>query len=512
MIIRNLKLIRLLKNLSDKEFKLFKKFLQSPFHTTNPNMLLLYNYLSKYHPDYDSKRLTKEDIYNRIFPKSPFSATKFNKLIYDLAQLTEEFLVQLNLQSDQFQKQKLLTQTFGQRNMHDFFSKSTSSLFKYLDSLPVQDLYYHHHSAELQFNFYFHPLTTKNLFPDEKLLHLLDNVNHQYLLAACRLICELRTKEITINKSYDIPFLEELKDRLQHPGVKDNFLIRIYRSLLILYETQKLEDYNQLKHDLIENIHKLQKFDQSQLFAQILNYAIRQLNLGNTSFYKEALDLYKVALANKLVVENNRIDDAIFGNIISLGCHEKEFEWTSQFINEHQIYLDESSKADTVAFYTGVWHFHQENFDKAFNQLWDHPFSSLYQTKVRLKIIEIQYEKFLTDRSQYTLLNSQIEAFEKYLRRSDSIPPNKKEAQLNCILSIQRMAKAILKNKDLYQLKELLTKNIKERKKVMSKDWLLSKVNQLPLFDTKNGQPSTTSTVPIKECSQPSRKPVSSTL
>ena len=191
------------------------------------------------------------------------------------------------------------------------------------------------------------------------------------------------------------------------------------------------------------------------------------------------MDLYKIGLEIKLVVENGRIQEGVFGNIALLGCHAGEFEWTEKFMEDYQSFLKEDIRADIVALNKGLWYFHQEAFKEAYNEFVSHSFSSFYQISVRSNTIRAIYELFLKDESLYELLEAQILAYEKFLHRNALISVALKEAHLNQLFILKRLTSGLFNRKDLKTLQESLFTKLNKMEKVIGKKWLNEKITQL---------------------------------
>ena len=213
--------------------------------------------------------------------------------------------------------------------------------------------------------------------------------------------------------------------------------------------------------------------------TQLINVAARHINKGQSAFYKEALDLYKIGLKIGLIVENDRIQDLTFGNIVLLGCRAEDFIWVKAFIEDYQVFLDEAIRVDTVALNFGLWYFHQNDFEMAYSQFYNHSFSPTFQLKVRSNLNRIFFEQFLQDSSMFYLLLAQLNAFEKYLRRNEMFAFYKIEAYLNFIAILKKLATGIFDHKNLTKIKIEIMAQIEIKKRVIGKDWLLKKLDEL---------------------------------
>src|SRR5439155_22489713 len=81
-----------LKLFSKEEFKKFGLFVCSPYFNRLNNVTRFYNILKNYHPDYKSKKLTRENIFKKIFPGQKYVDIRLRTLFSYLFFLAEKFL------------------------------------------------------------------------------------------------------------------------------------------------------------------------------------------------------------------------------------------------------------------------------------------------------------------------------------------------------------------------------------------------------------------------------------
>lgn len=469
------KLVRLLKILTPEEFKNYPKFINSPFFNSNKNLSKFYRFFDKYAPDFEHPKMTREYCYKKLFPGKTYSYAVISNLMSEFTNLTEEYLMNLQFQKEEFQKRNRLVATYGERNAYGFFEKETQKQLDILEKTPYRDAEYYQAVAQLNFDYYFHAQTKKHTQKDPNLSQLMDSLDKQFVFAKLRISSEFKNRERVLKNSYAIRFWEAIWEEGKSGWLKETSF-KLYDLLFKLYgETATDSVFIELKELFIQQIKSLRRLDQALILTQLINYAIRQINTGNLVFYEECLDLYKLGLEADLLLENGRISEAVYGNIALLGCHAKDFEWTQQFIDNHAKHLEERKRADAKALSQGTLYFHQNDFDSAYNLFYHHSFSNAYQPKARLFLIQTMFEKFIEDDSLFELLIAQIEAFDAFLRRTKIINPTLQTAYLNGIGKIKQLTFHVLEKKNL----EKLEHEIKVLAQIMGKVWLLKKLSQL---------------------------------
>lgn len=124
---KNSKTIELLRSLTPEEMKLLGKFIASPFHNSVKNYSELYNILMKYYPDFDKTELTNEFVFKKLYSDKPFKRQTLWNLISGFEKLTEDFLVQLQM-NESIEKEVFLTRQFLKRKLNRFYSRQSERM------------------------------------------------------------------------------------------------------------------------------------------------------------------------------------------------------------------------------------------------------------------------------------------------------------------------------------------------------------------------------------------------
>jgi len=261
----------------------------------------------------------------------------------------------------------------------------------------------------------------------------------------------------------------------------ENPIFLIYKNILGLYDPEKNEQaYQDGKKLLNQYFQKISKQDQIAILLNLRNYVIRKINIGLTNFYDDLLELYKLGLQLDIIVDNKKISEGDFTNIVLAGCVVKEFEWTKQFIETYKNRLDEIIRNDAIALSKASLHFHMKEYSETIDLLNNHQFQQIFhQLKGRTLLIRTWFEQFLLNDDYYELLIAQLEAFEKLIRRNDIVASHKKEGYLNFILATKHLSDFISQNKPPGEIKMKMKKYLEESRKIILKKWIEEKVDSL---------------------------------
>ncbi|MEO1257581.1 MAG: hypothetical protein AAFZ15_02255 [Bacteroidota bacterium] len=476
---KNSKLVKLIRTLSHEEFRRFHRYLKSPFFTTNKNLLALYEYLRKYHPDYDSPKLEKEIVFKKIFARASFNYAKFAALTQSMTRLVEDYMLWINMQESPLLRQRHLLKIYNKRNLFEFYERGYVRMLEKLKQPPYRDLEFYQEKLQLHADYYFHPLNNKYDLEDDSLESFSDDLDVFFVIGKYRAVTALKNRERILSKKYPVRFLSTIKENRQEGWLEGHYLVQLYELLFELMEGQQHDTFFAFKKKMFQHYHDLRSTDKELLFYSGLNFAIGQINQGEESFYKEALEWYKLSISSQLIIERGKINNVIFNNVVLLGCREKEFVWTDHFIHNYGKYLSKSTRLDTILFSESLLLFHQKKFQESMVKLCAHSFSKDFQPKVRLTMIRNNFEQFLIDDKYYEVLQSNIEAFEKYITRDKYFSYAKIESHIHCIRIIKKLSDKILERPKKGTLASWLEEEIASRERVVVKDWLREKVETL---------------------------------
>ncbi len=468
------KLIRLLKVLDADEFKGFPKFINSPFFNSNKQYLPLYRYLTKYYPDFDSPKLTKELAFKKCFPNKKYSYNTMSNLMSGLANLTEEYLLNIQFQKTRYDKKKTLVKALGERkDCYDLYEKYNTTLVQEVKSRTINDMAYHQNLRELNHDFYFHPTTNRQAIGSQGVQGIMDDLDIFYAQIKLLYLLEMKSRAYLLNEAYEFTIEEKNIQEKETYFEQACLICLIYLKLLKLYElVEDKKKFEEAKNLFSENIERISETERTNFLLHLLNYSIRRMNKGNVEYIKETLELYKLGLAFHLLIEENRIAEMTFSNIVSTGIKYKEFIWVKNFILDYKHLLDEEEKEDATLLSLAFLSFAQEKYSLTIDLLINHPFDKPFQiTNAKSLLIRTYFEQFLLDDSYFELLIAQTYAFEKYVRRHKEISKEKSNRRLNFIQFTRRLATGILEK----DIPDGLIDTIK-LSSFSNKQWLLQKI------------------------------------
>ena len=311
----NYKAINILKGLTKKELIRFEKFLLSPFYNNNKNLLLLYKYLKKFYPEFDSSSFTKKNIHAHVFGKTKFSDEKLRKLFSDFYKLGEKFLVALNLEKNKFDYDRYLLDELDWRKIDNIFlSKFKDKEKQYEKSDYHYQTFFYQYILKWQ-TVSFHLDRGEQFKIPKDVFERTEQLIFYFLSDLFISLNDIDVNKNTFNynPSVNLPekFLEllDLDSLYQYIGqnnFKNKELFSMYYYLYLMNKNRTDESYFLKLKDLLEkNFDRLSINSRMHFILRMISICNRYINLNKSiKFQSIKLELYDMILKHKLYKTN----------------------------------------------------------------------------------------------------------------------------------------------------------------------------------------------------------------
>jgi len=316
--------------------------------------------IRKYHPTFDSNKLEKKKVFQKLFPQQAYKEDKMWKLMSHLKGLVEQFLVVEKNNKNTTTYHIQLQEIFSERNLQDWFEQKSTNLTSKLinnDSLINQfylhkihdDCYYNNHNLARQPN---HPNLTKAY------AHL----HYYYHLQQLRYACEWKSRSNRIVE--DLPlFIQAITYREQY--AKQPLYSLYYDVFLLFSEKAKTIDFfKKLIYKLKNHIDEIPKKHQISLILYLINYGGRKIQLGKEEYTPILFEIYQLGLTNQRLIYNGTISETTFMNIVSIASKLDAYEWIENFIQEFSPFLSAATAAVDLAWAKALVYLRQEKYEE----------------------------------------------------------------------------------------------------------------------------------------------------
>lgn len=471
----NSKLFQLLRTLEASEIRWLYKFLKSPYHNSNPQYTRLFEYIKKCYPDLEHKKLDKKVAFGKLYPKEEFDPQKMRKLMHELAVLVEEFLVIHAIKNNPFKHRKFFIAELGKRNHYKAFEKETNTLLHELEQKEQRSEDHFLERYQLRKQLFAHPLTVRGQEGRDKLLRLSEELDHYFFLQKLITSVALKSNTKIFSSDLELSFVDKVLEKLEAKQQEISIDIGLFKDLnQLLNNKGDTISFTEVKQKYVIQRRYLDNYLSKTTLNFLLNFAVGKLSKGETDLIEDQFELYKIGLKDGFLIQNDRITDKTFSNIIVCGAYLKEYKWTEEFIDNYGVFLDKILRTEIISFNKANLNFKQQKFKEAIEILNRTDFKKiLYLINARMLTLECYYECLCTDDSYYDLLMSQIDAFEKFVHRQNNLSNLKKESYLNFAKALRKITKQKFNNQSNQGLEMISSMS------VVMKPWLISKIQEL---------------------------------
>ena len=478
---KNTRLIDLLRTFSTRERSRFRHFVHSPFFNKHVKLTALCDFILQFAPDFTHKDLEKEQVFLHLYGKKAYNENKLNNLISDLLQLLYDYLAHYRFEQQPVLQKQFLIEELLQREAFKHVEKNARRLRHLQEKSPERSYNYYQVAYQFYEQLDYYELSRAGKRFNENLQLESDHLDLYYLCNKFRLACEMASRNAIIKATYDCQLLEPLLTYYEaRPELQKVIAIRVYhKTLQLLNDRNETQYFWELKELLTAHASIFPTAELHNLYNYSLNYCIQKINSGDSSFYKEILDIYKVMLEKEIIFVNGYLRQWSYKNIITTGIRLKDFDWTEWFIHHYKDRLLAEERGNAVAYNLAALYYAKSDLKNALLQLQDVEFNhSSYH--LGAKIIQLKsYFELKEEEAFYAL----VEAFKKYLHRNRDISDFQKKANNNFLKLAKRLYK-IKADKMLWsaadyqrRIKEL-NNRIEEAKPLANSNWLKAQLWQ----------------------------------
>jgi len=279
-ILNNSKVLVLLQQFNNKEWKELGLWLHSPIHNSSKKVIKLYECIKNRRQNTDNTLnehilLKSIGVIPSASQKKPISQ-KDRKVLQQTLHLlylqTQDFLIWKNIQQDDIQAKRRLMDSFLEKTTYTLIPSILSKSKKKLEATLLRDIKYCEDIFSLtEIDFYL-TILLGNHNTDTELQHVIETLRQSFFSKSLKYYCSVINYEKILKVEFEYPFLEHIKTHLETSSDKEIPIIRVYYSLLKLLEYERPEDYYNLKNYLFEHLESFGMTDIRQFFNFMTNY------------------------------------------------------------------------------------------------------------------------------------------------------------------------------------------------------------------------------------------------
>jgi len=475
----NSRLIAYLKTFSKAEMRDFGRHIKASKGIKD--VIVLYDYLQTYHPQFPEKYIIKENVAKKLFPKEQNIAKKFTNVMYRFGQLLDDFLVYEELKVKEAEKDLLLLHALKRRQLDQYFIKKAEQIEEEWSKNPPAGLEHLYNEYKLK-EMYYHthhnyPLVKKIPVSPEKFIYQIDTYYFATKLYWALFKRNNQNYITNLNEPSNPEYLlEEILSLSQNPVFKKVPQIKLISNLLKAFINNDFEDFLDYKDEFLSFINLYNEKEKYDIVICLHSACYENYKLGKPKALQQLFDLNCLMIENHFLLRDGRIQTDQFWNIVNIGFAMNKIEWTEKFIFKYGDFLQQDEREDVLSICYAMISYHKNNYEEAIQKLATVRFQNvlfgLYARCIQLKsyyeLGDDYYQMYLSlTKSFYLFLNRNTFAEETKLQFKNFIALSKKLRNAK--------SKFTLLNDSAGFRKKLTEGN------VAYKSWLLSKLDELEL-------------------------------
>lgn len=473
--IKSGKSIEILKKMDESDRKSFAKWLASPWCNSTKKLVMFLAELTKFHPDYEDPKLTRERLFKKMFPGKKNDVRLLDNLFWELNRQAERFLSFSAFEKSDFDKKFHLSQALQERSIEKRFFKISESAIDDLEKKMVKDWEDENLLLRFRLQSYHHPDSERQTKSNTLIEDLDNGLELTYLLQKAILINEkFFRNRVLKNEPYEIS--NDLENWMLRSEKIDHPSIRLFRLRFSYSEENLLSQYYLIYEDYFKDFDRLNSVDQK---IHMLSLVSDSTNLHRKGLIdlSETLPLFKLGLTSGLLIENDRLDRVIFVMIVSAANLKRDFEFTRHFVKEYTKFLPDKIREDGKHYALAHIANREKKLEKCIDILLSHQFKARYfQLATRILTLQTYFDLLLINSSYEPMLASFCESFDKWLRRDKTRSDKNKAPILNFIQKTRRLVRIYLEPEfDEQDAQKLLEGNLN----VQPINWLFEKRDQI---------------------------------
>jgi hypothetical protein len=477
------KVIDALKALNKSELKELGDFIDSPYFNKNKSVQSLYRILKNNYPSFDSKNLSKHNVYSRLFPGKPYADKTLRNLLSDLLNLIERYLAFNSINRSPLNEKYFVISGMLKKRLFSLTESNLKEADRMFNNSKFDggNVYYIMHLIEMEKDFLSiskNKLINLNMKEGEYLIYAflskylifkMKYYNYRYKLGTEQLSSFIVEFEKSINIENFAKYLETSSE----PILK---IILIYYYCTKFVSDPSAESYYWKVKSLVNtNKNLINRNEIINIYLTFNAFCVAKIREGNTSYEKELFYLFKEMVKDKLYLGEGEkyMHLTIFNNIVSLGLKIGELEWTKSFIDKYSEDLLPEFKDTMFNYSYSQYYFRQKEYEKALEHIKKVNFENYYiKNGVRFLLLKIYFELGYTE-SFISLCDS----IKHYLAKDKLLPEDKKTSDYKFVNLVNKLYQYVLEPEE--DKLDYINSEVLKGLPGTHSDWLQEKLREL---------------------------------
>ncbi len=483
------KLFRLVTAVTGEEQKEAEKYIRKFSQGVHNDHLNLFRCIRKLRQDDKERKNAKEKLFKCVFSKRAYNDGKMRKLMTELTQLLEDFLVQKEL-SDGIFKEKILSASLYYRNDYQLFFETVKKRLEGLEKRKQKGLSYFKEKQELLFSIYYHPETAKFTTKNDYFQQAAFCQQCHFVFSSFITGAEGLTRNRVFQTANSFAFLAPALEVANEMGENCPMVILFFKNLVEQLKGQnERPDLKNLNRQLASTFDIMEPDEQRMALKLLIILATPFSNKGDKEFTRFIFGTYQLGIDHDLFRHgNNPISTDLFINIAIAGASVGELTWTKNFIKKYYDELPSEDSHSAFNLCMAAWCYKKgrdENkidvLKKAMSFINLIPIRSedKFELRARSLSLRIIFDLFIMGQITFDEVLENARNFERHLKNNSTHSAHKINGYLAFIHHCRQLAKLHneLDNND-EAIKSFLDA-LQSDQTCVIKQWLLEKAEEV---------------------------------
>lgn len=329
-------LVQTLQTFFRAEWRDFEKWLQSPAHNVNAEVVQLFQLLRL--RIQRAQGLETPELGKAIAPGKAQQTEHLHHLKSYLMKALEDFLLWNEWNKDPADRQQALAGIFRQRNLPKLAQRAQKQATETLEASPSRNLAFFEKNLRLEYES-LRLSELENTAQSHDLQSLMDAQDVRFVVEKLQTGCLLLSQQAVSPRQYDSGLLETLLAYLENHRYLDIPMVALYYHGYLAQLSEEESHFRRLKALLEAHGPDFKGEELRNLYLLAINFCIRRLNRLERSYLREVFELYQSGLAFGAFLQHGRLSRFTYTNIAQAGMGLGEFEWVAGFLEQYKAFL-----------------------------------------------------------------------------------------------------------------------------------------------------------------------------
>jgi hypothetical protein len=445
-------------------------WLASPYHNVREDVRLLYAYLRK-HDDDPSLDLTKNAVFTALYGEIAYNDDRLRHAQSFFLKAIEAYLVYQTAQESEAERTFFLAKAYQNLQLEKPFVQTYQVLQNHLRAAETQDIQHLALQNDTE-KLWFQHIVEKERAAENNLQNILVAQEKAFAADKLRTVCTALSHQNVYQLTYDFGILEPLLQRIEAQKWQETvpFIGVYYFIFKMNTETESLPFFAALRQNLSAYSASFGKGEQRNVYLFAINYAIKQCNKGDKTFFRQLFELYKEGVETGVLLgKNEELSVYTYKNAIATGLRIGEMDYTLHFLEKYKKNLPSEQRRNYYEYNLARYYFTIQDLAKAAPLLQKLTYGDIFlQLDAKVMLLKIYYE---TD--EYDALDAHLRSFQQFLQRKKTDLAYHRQNYLNIIHCTKLLVETNLHDKTLAAD---LSNTIRTMQPLTEREWLMTKL------------------------------------